>query len=165
MSIPSKTDAEWSYWLDVTKLEPERPIKLEIAPSDESRKDLARRLRVREINRLFAKLAVSREPGSILVNVAGDLEAQVTQDCVVTLEPIRQDIRETIDAWYADPAEVVSFSKARREKLAKLSGTELEVLDEKDDPDEIVDGQIDIGELVTQFLSLAIDPYPHKEGV
>ena len=38
------------------------------------------------------------------------------------------------------------------------------MIDEKDDPEPIVDGLIDIGELVTQHLSLQLDPFPHKEG-
>ena len=39
------------------------------------------------------------------------------------------------------------------------------LLEEKEDPEPVVNGYIDLGEVVTQFLSLALDPYPHKEGV
>ena len=35
----------------------------------------------------------------------------------------------------------------------------------KANPEAIIDGYIDAGELVTQYLSLALNPYPHAEGV
>jgi len=31
-------------------------------------------------------------------------------------------------------------------------------------PDELVDGQGDISELASEYLSLAADPYPRKQG-
>jgi hypothetical protein len=37
-------------------------------------------------------------------------------------------------------------------------------LDESEDPEPVIDGKIDAGELVAQYLSLAIDPYPRLEG-
>ena len=33
-----------------------------------------------------------------------------------------------------------------------------------DEPDEIVDGGIDLGALAAEFLTLALDPYPRKPG-
>jgi hypothetical protein len=39
------------------------------------------------------------------------------------------------------------------------------LLDEQDDPEPITDGKIDLGELVSQFLSLSINPFPHAPGV
>jgi hypothetical protein len=33
-----------------------------------------------------------------------------------------------------------------------------------DEPDEIVDGRIDLGALASEFLTLALDPYPRKPG-
>ena len=32
-------------------------------------------------------------------------------------------------------------------------------------PDEIVNGQIDLGALTAEFLALGLDPYPRKPGV
>ena len=35
---------------------------------------------------------------------------------------------------------------------------------EEDPPEEMVDGKIDLGALVTEFFALGIDPYPRKPG-
>ncbi|MGB7247021.1 MAG: DUF177 domain-containing protein, partial [Methylovirgula sp.] len=36
---------------------------------------------------------------------------------------------------------------------------------ERDPPDAIVDGMIDVGALAAEFLALGLDPYPKKPGV
>jgi len=38
-------------------------------------------------------------------------------------------------------------------------------ISEEDIPEPMFNGRIDIGELAAQHLSLALDPYPHAEGV
>ena len=35
----------------------------------------------------------------------------------------------------------------------------------EDEPDELVDGRIDLGAIASEFLTLALDPYPRKPGV
>jgi uncharacterized metal-binding protein YceD (DUF177 family) len=47
-----------------------------------------------------------------------------------------------------------------------LAETEREfTLEDPDPPEAIVDGMIDLGELLTQQLALALDPHPRKPGV
>ena len=99
------------------------------------------------------------------VHVSGSLTAKVTQLCVVTREPVQQEIETAVEGWFADTGEAVSLARARHEKQGRKMDADLPMLEEEDDPEPLVDGQIDLGELVTQHLSLAIDPYPHKEGV
>jgi hypothetical protein len=36
---------------------------------------------------------------------------------------------------------------------------------EYEPPDEIVNGQVDLGALTAEFLALGLDPYPRKPGV
>jgi hypothetical protein len=38
-------------------------------------------------------------------------------------------------------------------------------INEYEPPDEIVNGQIDLGALTAEFLALGLDPYPRKPGV
>ena len=101
----------------------------------------------------------------MVVHVNGRIRATVKQPCVVTLEPVESRIDETFEAWFSDPDQAIALSKAKHDKMAKSAGGEVPMLDEKDDPEPIIDGQIDLGELVTQHLALALDPYPHAEGV
>ena len=99
-----------------------------------------------------------------IVHVTGTVHAIVTQECVVTLEPVKADMHEEIEAWFADPKDVVGFDKVRKQKELETEDGEIPILDEKDDPEPLIDGAIDLGDLALQFLSLGLNPYPHKEG-
>lgn len=154
---------EWTHIIDAESITNE-PHYETIMASEQACLNLARRLNVNKINNLKADLEISREAGNRLIHVSGDFSAKVTQPCVVTLDPIEQGVSGHFEAWFADPDHTVSIAKARQERISRVSGAEVEMLEERDDPEPVIDGQIDVGELVAQHLSLALDPYPHKQG-
>ena len=80
------------------------------------------------------------------MQVSGQVSALVGQTCVVSLDPIESHLEEAIDVIYAPP------------RLPSEKGND-------EPPDPLVDGQVDLGALATEFLLLAIDPYPRKPGV
>jgi uncharacterized metal-binding protein YceD (DUF177 family) len=83
------------------------------------------------------------------VRVSGRLRADITQVCVVTLEPFDSVIEEEVDVAFAE-----ADARARPEGETVA-----------DPPDEIVGGRIDLGALTAEFLALGLDPYPRKPGV
>lgn len=91
------------------------------------------------------------------VKVSGQVEAEITQQCVVTLEPMQNDIREAVSAVFLP----------QDSKLGRLGfGEAGEILLDADGPDspEIFSGDtIDVGALAEEFFGLAIDPYPRKQ--
>jgi uncharacterized metal-binding protein YceD (DUF177 family) len=88
-------------------------------------------------------------------HVTGHVKARVGQTCVVTLEPIENDIDAPIDLIFAPPDQIP--------QLADLVDEAAESDEEIPDPPEpIVGGIIDLGRLATDALLLAIDPYPRK---
>lgn len=91
------------------------------------------------------------------VHVAGTVRARVGQTCVVTLDPIDNEIDETVDVTFAPAEQIPQFADLAHEALA----SEAEI---PDAPEPIVDGVIDLGRLATDVLLLAIDPYPRKPG-
>ncbi|MBD1545039.1 YceD family protein [Roseibium aggregatum] len=111
-----------------------------------------------DVDRLRAELTLKpwRKAG---VRVVGTLEATVTQQCVVTLEPFKQELFEDIDRTF----EPVS-SRARRPRDLNEEG-EIEIdLETLDPPDVMVDGVIDLGAMICEQLALSIDPFPRKPG-
>ncbi len=156
--------SEWSHKIEAEDIG-KTPTRTTISASPQERKDLAVRLGVDSVDLLEAQLVMKRESGNRMVHVEGAFKGRVTQTCVVTLEPVVNDIEGDVEGWFANPDAVVSLARVRHEKRGRAADAELPILEEKDDPEPIVDGQIDLGDLVTQFLALAIDPYPHKEGV
>lgn len=154
---------EWSYPLEVEKIT-SKPTRLEAIAGEEERAALCRRLDIPVISRLEAKLVIQRNAGNMIIHIKGEIDADVEQRCIVTREPVKEKVRDSFEAWYADPGQAVSFTKARRERMNIKDKGEQPMLEECDDPEPIVNGVIDLGELVTQNFSLALNPYPRKKG-
>lgn len=157
-------ETEWSVLFDVHEMD-RAEVALMIAPDDEARARLCQRLGVVKVDLLEADIRVSHHSGEVAYTVQGQIRADLTQECVVSLEPVHSHIEDEFEAWFADAEAAISIAKARHEKLSEKGHGELPVLDEKDDPEPLIEGKIDLGELVTQYVSLSINPYPHAEGV
>ena len=82
----------------------------------------------------------------------GRLRADITQACVVTLEPVESTIQEGFDVAFWPEEDM----PAPRSGVVDL--------DEETDPEPIVAGHIDIGGVVFECLAAAIDPFPRRQG-
>jgi len=130
----------------------------EIEADAEERQALARRFGLVALDRLSARVAVAPAAGGTLLRLTGQLEADLVQACVVTLEPLRSHIVEAFEQLYS----LAEMPAATGQEIGDL---EVEVVPEDEDPPEPVGPEgIDIGELVAQQLAVAIDPYPRAEG-
>jgi len=158
-----KIENEWSCVVKVSDLA-DGVQTYHIAPDDEEKARLARRLGLISLDQLEADLKVLQNMGNHVVQIEGRFKGLVTQECVVSGDPVQSEAEDSFEAWYADPEQAVLFSKAKREQKMKKGHVEMPILDESEDPEPIVNGEIDLGELVTQHLSLAINPYPHAPG-
>lgn len=90
------------------------------------------------------------------VHVTGEVHAQIGQTCVVTLDPIENEIDEAVDLMFAPPEQIPTLA-ALVDEAAHSEDEEV-----PDPPEPIVNGVIDLGRLATDILFLAIDPYPRK---
>ncbi len=140
------------------------PAQMSLEAPPESLRALAQRFDVLSVEGIRADAVLVREAGGAIVHVSGNFTAQITQSCVVSGQPVPCTIEETFEGWFSSP-DVTSLAKARHEKTMEKAGREMPILEERDDPEPIVDGRIDVGELVAQHVLLAIDPYPHAPGV
>lgn len=93
------------------------------------------------------------------VKVSGRVRADITQACIVTLDPVEAHIDELVDALF-----LPEQSKLGRQGFD--GGGEI-LLDAEgpDGPETFSGDAIDVGALAEQFFGLAIDPYPRKQGV
>jgi uncharacterized metal-binding protein YceD (DUF177 family) len=127
------------------------PQSYELAADEQTRAALAARFSLPGIAVLTGVFVLSHHRGGI---IAADLvmKAQVTQLCVITLEPFEAGIEERV-ALHFVPAE-------------KLADEEEMAPESLDGPDEIPyqDDVIDLGEALAEQLALALDPYPRKPG-
>ncbi|MFS8038268.1 YceD family protein [Xanthobacter sp. AM11] len=141
------TDLPYSHVVAVGDLPP-HGLALELVPDAAACAALARHAGVLAVEGLRARLHFAPEGGAG-VHLTGELVATVRQACGVTLEPFDTPVREAIDVHF------VPQGTAPRE---------VDEESEQDPPDEVVDGRIDAGALVGEFLALGVDPYPRKPG-
>ena len=126
---------------------------MDLVADSDTRAAVARMAGLRELPRLEADFDLLPQSGGGL-RVAGRVSATVGQTCVVTLEPLTNDIEEEIDVLYMPPA------------AAPAADGEAQVAAEPkaDEPEPLIGGAVDLGALATEFLILGLDPYPRKPG-
>ena len=140
-----------------------RPVKVDTLPRDGLRQTIhADEAERAALAQAFGLVAIARLDAELLakrtsrgVKVTGKVRAAVTQTCVVSLEPFDSEIEEEVDVRFQRPAE---------ERKGRVHEETLH-FDAEDEPDMIVDGQIDLGALAAEFIALGLDPYPRKPGV
>jgi uncharacterized metal-binding protein YceD (DUF177 family) len=135
---------------------PETGLVVEIDASAAQRKAMAEIVGLRDVASAHANFELTLERGG-RVHVAGRLQARVGQTCVVTLDPIENDIDEAIDLVFVPPEQVKQLSDL-------VDEAEDSDADVPEPPEPIENGVIDLGRLATDVLFLAIDPYPRKQG-
>jgi uncharacterized metal-binding protein YceD (DUF177 family) len=136
----------WSVPVAIHEV-PETGRHFDLVADERTRAAIAEIAELTGVPRLEASFDVTRH-GREGLRVLGRVSATVGQACVVTLEPVENEIDEPIDLVFTPAA-------------PPGSDTEVEVPLE-DAPEPLVGGAVDLGALATEFLILGIDPYPRK---
>jgi hypothetical protein len=134
---------------------PETGQHLDLVASAEVRAGVARMAGLRDLPRLQASFEVTRH-GSAL-RVRGRVSATVGQACVVTLEPLANDVEEAIDLVFAPPSAIKRDGEG-------AGAEERNPAESWSEPEPLIGGTVDLGALATEFLILGLDPYPRKPG-
>ncbi|MGY4624108.1 YceD family protein [Bradyrhizobium sp. USDA 4486] len=137
---------------------PDTGVYRELEASAAERQAMAELAGLREILSAKASFDVVPKSGG-RYQVTGQVRARIGQTCVVTLDPIENDIEEEVDLIFAPEAEA-----RRLADLIEEGQDDEEPPEVVDPPEAIVGGIIDLGRLATDALFLAIDPYPRKPG-
>ena len=144
------TQNPWSVPVAVDNI-PETGLHIEAKAPAEVRAQLVKLANLRDLPHLSAVFDLTRRGGG--VHVAGQVKARVGQTCVMTLEPLENDLDEPINVLFAPRLEVA----------AKDDGADRRAGDEEP-PEPLIEGKVDLGAVATEFLLLGIDPYPRKAG-
>ena len=151
-SMTDKSDS-WSVPVTVAQI-PDTGLHRDIEADRAVRDAMAEVAGLREILSASASLDVTPKSGG-RVHVAGHVRARIGQTCVVTLEPIENDIDEPIDLIFAPPEQIPQLA----DLVDEAADSDVEI---PDPPEPIVNGVIDLGRLATDALFLGIDPYPRR---
>lgn len=142
------SDPEFHHIIRLADIPPAgRHLVLKVGDADRAR--IAEAFDLVSIAALDANLHMApRSNGD--VDVRGTVDARVTYRCVVSLEPFDGEVHEELQALFSD-------------KLPTEFPEELEVTEDMPDlPEPVVNGTIDVGRLVAEFLALGLETYPRK---
>jgi hypothetical protein len=119
-------------------------IEATVVTTPEEREALAGEFKLPAVHALTGSFRLSGTRNR--VHLSGRIEATITQICVVTLDPFDSNVQEDVEVDFA----AAGGASANQDR---------------DPPDEIVDGTIDLGAVTAEFLALGLDPHPRKPGV
>ncbi len=149
MTSDRRVHTEFSRPVDLTRLG-DAEAEHDIEATEPERVALAARFDLVALRALRAKVRIRRIHGGAAIRLSGHLSADVTQSCVVTLEPVESHIEDDFTVVYA--------AETSTDESALGPDTDITW------PEPMPEGPLDIGEAVAQHLSLALDPYPRVPG-
>lgn len=146
-------DKAGSLWTVPVAVEdiPDTGLHMNLTAPPEIRAIVAAVAGLRGLPALTASFDLSRRGAGI--HVIGEVVATVGQTCVVTLDPIENEVKEPIDVLFLPGAEGPTRHGGA---AAEQEGEE--------SPEPLIGGKVDLGALAVEFLLLGIDPYPRKPG-
>lgn len=133
--------------IEVDRLTTDEPT-INVDANTDDLASLAAFLAIPAVDALSGEVQLSRH-GS-LVHVHGSIQAKLTRECVVSLEPLDEKIDETFDETYTTEWE---NRPVPEEVEADLNA-----------PEPIEDGRLSLAHILIEQLVLAMEPHPRKEG-
>jgi hypothetical protein len=160
-------ETPFSRPLTVADIPPEG-LEVEIRANAAERAALAQINGLPALPSLTARLRLTRA-GAEGLDVAGELRAEARQSCVVTLEDFDVSIVEPLHLRFEPPRAPPrpARGKSRRrphDEDFEAAADHRSTAADDDRPDPLIGGAIDLGAIVSEFLALALDPYPRKPG-
>lgn len=122
-------------------------LEREVTATPQECAAIARRLLIPAVSRLACRYRLAQQPGGVVV-ADGTLAAQVTRECVVSLDEFETELAETFRVRFVPEDQY---------------DAEADPLDlEADDEIPYAGAHLDLGEAAVEQLALALDPYPRK---
>ena len=155
MTIPpldpvNDTGFEMSRFVPCDKINSRGVTEKAFAATEEECLNLAKRFDAISVQNFTGKVQMIYDKERKAFSISGNFEAEVTQECRTTFKPVSQSISEKFKELLVKNAEDLPSIEEAQER-----GQAIELLQ---------GDEIDYGEIATQWLSLALDPYPRAEG-
>jgi Large ribosomal RNA subunit accumulation protein YceD len=155
--------ADFSRIVEVDQV-PDAGLQIAIQADAAERAAIAERAGLVAVESLKADLEIAKE-GEAKFGVIGALRARIVQTCVVTLEPFESEINPEVAADFAAEVKKSAPRRGRSQDTEAVDDLSQSFAAQLDAPDPIVDGRMNVGALIEEFLILSLDPYPRKPGV
>jgi hypothetical protein len=145
------SERPWSVPVSLHDI-PETGRHFDLLADETIRAAIVKTAQLRALPRLEATFDVTRR-GSGGLHVLGRVSGTVGQVCVVTLDPLDNEIDEAVDVAFLPGA---TPSDGIRKRMVEVAS------DDEPEIEPLINDTIDLGAIATEFLLLGIDPYPRK---
>ena len=125
----------------------------ELVVSDNDLAELAERFGLNAIRSLSAIVEIQDKGPRQGVLLKGNVKADLDQHCVVSNDPVPSNIDTELYLRLVGP-----------EELERLDEAEAFLDPEADEYDALEGDEINLGEVIAQTVSMALDQFPRKEG-
>ncbi len=146
-----------SHTVNVAVL-PARGLRIKLEADEAVRALLAHEANALRVDRFNCELLLKRWHKNGVI-VTGEVSADITQECVVTLEPVHSRIFEEIERLF-----VPDGSKLTKPRLNNEGELVID-FDGKDEPEPFCGDTLNAWEIAIEHFLLGVDPFPRKEGV
>lgn len=136
---------------------PSKGMSIPVSANEAERAWLAQQAGVESVETFRADLTLKRWQRDG-VKLSGNLRADLTQACIVTLEPVAGHAEETIERTFVPPD-----SRLAKPRL-NSDGEWLLDVEGADPPDVLEADTLEIWGVLLEHFLLAIDPFPRAPG-
>lgn len=150
-SVPARSSVIESSWFHVTASIPEDGLAVERKAGATEIEGLAELLDILAIERLQVRYRIDAMPRGRF-RLTGELQARVTQACVVTLDPVTTDITDHMDVEFW-PAKALPEPAEAEQTI--LGVPEHEPID---------DHRLAVGRVIIESLAAALPQFPRAAG-
>ena len=148
------TTSPWSAPVALDDV-PQTGTHVDLVADEETRARIARMAGLRDLPQLEASFDLFRR-GEDALSVVGEVRGIAGQNCVVTLDPIDNEIVEPVDLIFSARSHTLASDDDERKATLAFA--------DADPPEPLADGAVDLGAVATEYFLLGIDPYPRKPG-
>ncbi|HPF46425.1 MAG: DUF177 domain-containing protein [Alphaproteobacteria bacterium] len=132
--------------------------EVEYSANEEECKKLAERFSIPGVVRLNARCELKKLDEKLIgdYSLYVEMDAEIIQQCVMTLEDVSESIKENFSIIF------------KRISLSEVNDAQSKEIDFDADEEDIVfihHKEIDIGEFIAEYLSLSMNPYPRREDI
>jgi hypothetical protein len=128
-------------------------MSVDLSANAAERRALAERFDLLELRALRGHGRLERRGGELVLR--GWLEAELVQECVVSLEPVPARLRQPIERRYRLGG---AAAQTRFEPLGMVA------LDDEPEVEPVLGREVDVGEAFAEELGLMLEPYPRAPG-